>query len=445
MRNLSTALDDDDFNDFGDLVNDSHLRALEAVESILGAVRRRASAGGASTPPISPFDNATPGETRDTAMRRQSTYPSVDTISMKPRTTSLAKQPTFASRQATLVAHSVVEEPAYVESSDAAIERTSSDAKPQEWPAEVALSLVERRCKPRKMSHERKSGRALPSIRRPSATNMTFPKLPLITPRRQTLTKSIPLDSSIRDEARDSYVLDATSVWRDHDIAVEEPTTPPPDSDSHPQRHSPRRSSSLGSERRLALIAENEFVGFCRGASSFQQGNAEAFKTSNHVLYLNPVPYDHCSECGFLRWMSKDSVQTFLPGRLQYRWTFLAKCHVPISGKRHNEEYGYKCLICAMSGKETPTIFGADWLLMHVALNHHGEVMEADLAKQTRCINDYIAHPRDMSWDINLVSEANGLNLREQYVAAKALAEHRLTPLEVSYLPSWKWFKRQQR
>lgn len=153
--------------------------------------------------------------------------------------------------------------------------------------------------------------------------------------------------------------------------------------------------------------ADNDYLGFCKGAWKLQCGAPDALKKK---IEFHPgwsgseVPYLACgsSRCVFAYRLPPDQLDKIWHSSkgVSFRWRFLAKSHV-VQGRVSNERYEYRCLFCALTGEKTTIWQGVDTLLEHLS-RHRGQVLPPEVLHRTLCISDRVAGDDEAGWDVNL-------------------------------------------
>lgn len=125
--------------------------------------------------------------------------------------------------------------------------------------------------------------------------------------------------------------------------------------------------------------AENNYLGFCKGAWKLQNGDRKGVNTCKDFRYSAQagVYYLACSgpKCAFAGHYNPkviwDKVWIDQAKGLKFRWPFLAKSHVAQKVVKQ-DTYAYQCLFCAYLGRPTPVLHGMELYLAHVAAEHRG-------------------------------------------------------------------------
>lgn len=153
--------------------------------------------------------------------------------------------------------------------------------------------------------------------------------------------------------------------------------------------------------------ADNNYLGFCKGAWKLQCGAKDAVKRKlefNNGWSSSEVPYLACysSRCVFAYRLPLDQIEKVWHSSkgVSFRWGFLAKSHVA-QGRVSSERYAYQCMFCALMG-EKPTVFhGVDTLMAHVSGHRGPNVLPPEVLHRTKCIADRVAVDEE-GFDINL-------------------------------------------
>lgn len=154
----------------------------------------------------------------------------------------------------------------------------------------------------------------------------------------------------------------------------------------------------------------NNYHGFCKGAWQTRQAVQEGLSIS--LLQVagrhEPVPHWKCKHCSFqARALNESTVVLpeqifFAKSGVRYRWSFLARCHIPARGPRPTvEEYRYGCIFCAAQGHETAVHEGLDALMNHLLSRHKTPMLTPEVLAKTKCIVGGTP-AKVQEWDINL-------------------------------------------
>jgi len=148
--------------------------------------------------------------------------------------------------------------------------------------------------------------------------------------------------------------------------------------------------------------AENNYLGFCKGAWKTQDYDAKAMqKVSDYQSFSGGAYYMVCSsrKCAFADHLDPNKLRQSLPHGVKYRLAFLSRSHIP-QAKVKKGRYDFQCMFCVFRGLTSPPLQGVNSLLDHL-VSHRGEVLGDVLLDRTRCISGYVAEDCD-SFDINL-------------------------------------------
>ncbi|TKA75322.1 hypothetical protein B0A49_03606 [Cryomyces minteri] len=171
----------------------------------------------------------------------------------------------------------------------------------------------------------------------------------------------------------------------------------------------------------LAPTADNNYLGFCKGAWKMQNGDKHAMKRltefndgwSQSKVYYLACSSSKCAFAGRLPPEKANKVWISSSKGIRFRWVFLAKSHVP-QQKVQKEQYVYQCMICAFQGRRSPNLAGTDTLLEHIS-GHRGEDLDKVVLYNTKCITGRIASDEE-EFDINLEPPKDGdINRRDSF------------------------------
>lgn len=159
--------------------------------------------------------------------------------------------------------------------------------------------------------------------------------------------------------------------------------------------------------------AENEYLGFCKGAWRLQNGDRKGLNKCKDFRYSAQagVYYLACSasKCAFAGHYNPniiyDRVWPVESRGIKFRWPFLAKSHVQQKTVR-NDIFAYQCIFCVYLGHRTPVMNGMDMYLDHINKEHRGRVVSEVILYKTGCINDRVADENE-EFDINLFPLTN--------------------------------------
>ncbi|KAF1356860.1 hypothetical protein BDV97DRAFT_394740 [Delphinella strobiligena] len=153
--------------------------------------------------------------------------------------------------------------------------------------------------------------------------------------------------------------------------------------------------------------ADNNYLGFCKGAWKLQCGAKDALRKRlefNNGWSSSEVPYLACcsSRCVFAYRLPLDQLEKVWHSSkgVSFRWALLAKSHVEQKSVS-SERYAYQCMFCALMG-EKPTVFhGVDTLMTHIAGHRGPNVLPPEVLHRTKCIADRVAVDEE-GFDVNL-------------------------------------------
>lgn len=90
---------------------------------------------------------------------------------------------------------------------------------------------------------------------------------------------------------------------------------------------------------------------------------------------------------------------------VQYRWTFLAKCHVALS-KVRNGQYDYQCVFCGVQSSSDNLYRGERAFIEHVSQQHRGQQPDPSISDKICCIYGRVALEEE-NFDVNLTPRAD--------------------------------------
>ena len=156
--------------------------------------------------------------------------------------------------------------------------------------------------------------------------------------------------------------------------------------------------------------ADNNYLGFCKGAWRAQNDDPKAW-IDRHDFTMsasNSVRYPSCYKCAFRGHLAKEiawaKVWTDEVRGIKYRWSFLAKSHVKQKNATRSvmdRNYAYQCLFCAFSGTKETVIYTLNTYLDHVSHEHRIVPLSDVVRYRTRCVNDRVCTDDD-KFDINI-------------------------------------------
>ncbi|GAB7348527.1 hypothetical protein MBLNU459_g6923t1 [Dothideomycetes sp. NU459] len=186
---------------------------------------------------------------------------------------------------------------------------------------------------------------------------------------------------------------------------AEPPVTVPVYSVAKPDQHF---SVARGPTYTLPVpTAQNDYLGFCKGAWRLQNGDSSAFKRRlefNSGWSSSQVPYLACSSAkcvfaGRIPAEKLDKVWHSASRAISFRWRFLAKSHATQS-KTTDERYVYLCMFCALTGDPPRAWDGVDTLLAHLA-THRSHRLPGEVLHRARCVVGRVADDAE-DFDINI-------------------------------------------
>ena len=158
------------------------------------------------------------------------------------------------------------------------------------------------------------------------------------------------------------------------------------------------------------LSSRSPYGGFCKGAFKMQVGlNRESVKLrSQSVSMTGESNYFACAsaKCAWegpackngKHWEFDDTVRA--SNGVQYRWTFLAKCHVALS-KVKNRLYDYQCVFCGVQPSSVSVYRGENAFIEHVSKHHRGQQPDPSISDKICCIYRRVALDSE-PFDVNL-------------------------------------------
>ena len=169
--------------------------------------------------------------------------------------------------------------------------------------------------------------------------------------------------------------------------------------------------------------------GFCKGAYKLQTHENDGMKitpSKTDESYYWACCSSKCAFEGLARleaklWAFDNTVREACG--IRYRWSFLAKAHVPkahvVTATTKPPKYDYGCVFCIYDGFACPVFHGITEFLEHVA-THRGQPLAGAVLQRIECINDRRAKVTE-DFDVNLTPlgiepETNIANLFESQV-----------------------------
>ena len=186
-------------------------------------------------------------------------------------------------------------------------------------------------------------------------------------------------------------------------------STPPPQnhnqtapSSSSASRIQPNQSDTLG--------FHHPYGGYCKGAYKLQVGlEKESVNLRNQsVSMTGQSNYWGCasSKCAFegpackkgKKWFFDETVRK--TDGVQYRWSFLAKCHVA-SSRVYDGQYDYQCVFCGVQPSSRSVHRGHNAFMEHVSQQHRGQQPDPSIWDKIHCIYGRVALEEEV-FDVNL-------------------------------------------
>ena len=177
---------------------------------------------------------------------------------------------------------------------------------------------------------------------------------------------------------------------------------PPPTSSSSASRTQTNQSDTLGSH--------HPHGGYCKGAHKLQAGFVkESVKRRNQSVSMTGQSiYWACasSKCAFegpackkgKKWFFDETVRK--TDGVQYRWSFLAKCHVA-SSRVYDGQYDYQCVFCGVQPSSRSVHRGQYAFMEHVSQQHRGQQPDPSIYDKIHCIVGRVALEEE-GFDVNL-------------------------------------------
>ena len=97
---------------------------------------------------------------------------------------------------------------------------------------------------------------------------------------------------------------------------------------------------------------------------------------------------------------------------MQYRWTFLAKCHIALS-KVKNGQYDYQCVFCGVQPSSSNVYRGEKTFIEHVSQQHRGQQPDSVISEKISCIYGRVALEEE-SFDVNLTPREDSPLVHQQ-------------------------------
>lgn len=216
----------------------------------------------------------------------------------------------------------------------------------------------------------------------------------------------------------------------------------------------PSIASSASSTTNIKMLSpQTPHGGFCKGAYKMQIHEKDAMKLRKlPVAKTGGGHYLACisegrkwtcssSQCVFegparpvgKSWAFDDTVrEAHGVHGVRYRWSFLAKAHVPLS-KAKDGKYDYGCVFCIYDGYECPVFHRIRDFIAHVG-EHRGKPIAETMLQRVKCINDRTAALEE-DFDVNLTPLE--VEPRSTFENAGQSARHSLLSAAASDGVSW--------
>ena len=169
------------------------------------------------------------------------------------------------------------------------------------------------------------------------------------------------------------------------------------------------------------------YGGYCEGAFKLQVGlDKDSVNLRNQSTAMTGQSnYWACasSKCAFEGpackkgkiWTFDDTVRVH--NAVQYRWTFLAKCHVALSRVK-NGQHDYQCVFCGVQPSANNVYRGEKAFVEHVSQQHRGQQPDPSILDKICCIHGRVAREEEI-FDVNLTpKEGSPLVHRQVFVHA---------------------------
>ncbi|KAL9137649.1 MAG: hypothetical protein Q9175_001138 [Cornicularia normoerica] len=239
---------------------------------------------------------------------------------------------------------------------------------------------------------------------RPSREPKPMRRIAPYKPRKQLVSESVPV-------AESGTPPESKGTPNKFPFMPRRRTTPPPQthnldpSISSIISRTPTNQSALQGFR-------NPYGGYCKGAYKLQVGlDKESANLRNQsVSMTGQSNYWACasSKCAFegpackngKNWTFDDTIR--VSNAVQYRWTFLAKCHVALSRVK-NGQYDYQCVFCGVQPPENHVYRGEKAFIEHISQQHRGQQPDPSVWDKICCIYGRVALEEE-SFDINFLA-----------------------------------------
>ena len=181
-----------------------------------------------------------------------------------------------------------------------------------------------------------------------------------------------------------------------------------------PQNHNLTATSSSSASRIQTSQSDTPesrpYGGYCKGAYKLQVGlEKESVNLRNQsVSMTGQSNYWACasSKCAFegpackngKKWFFDETVRK--TDGVQYRWSFLAKCHVA-SSRVYDGQYDYQCVFCGVQPSSPSVHHGQNAFMEHISQQHRGQQPDPLIWDRIHCIYGRVALEEE-SFDVNL-------------------------------------------
>ena len=173
-------------------------------------------------------------------------------------------------------------------------------------------------------------------------------------------------------------------------------------------------SASRTQTNQSDTLGSHPYGGFCKGAYKLQVGfEKESVNRRNQsVSMTGQSNYWACasSKCAFegpackkgKKWFFDETVRK--TDGVQYRWSFLAKCHVA-SSRVYDGQYDYQCVFCGVQPSSRSVHRGQNAFIEHISKQHRGQQPDPSILDKVHgrvaCIYGRVALEEE-SFDVNL-------------------------------------------
>ena len=181
-----------------------------------------------------------------------------------------------------------------------------------------------------------------------------------------------------------------------------------------PQNHNLTAASSSSASRTQTnqsdTLESHPYGGYCKGAYKLQVGfKKESVNRRNQsVSMTGQSNYYACasSKCAFegpackegKKWFFDETVRK--TDGVQYRWSFLAKCHMA-SSRVYDGQYDYLCVFCGVQPSSRSIHQGHNAFMEHISQQHRGQQLDPSIWDKIHCIVGRVALEEE-TFDVNL-------------------------------------------